>query len=90
MGGSMSTPYVEVMRECFGCERFEACPKSILPDTMACEIFKLECVCNETRRTFREEVTKMLPSRKTLYIVTYILGMICGMILLLAFQGKLG
>lgn len=86
----MSQAYVEVLKECFGCELFEHCPKSILPGTMACEIFKLEVACNEVKTTFREEVVKMLPSRKTLYILTYILGMICGMILLLAFQGKLG
>jgi hypothetical protein len=45
---------------------------------------------DEAKHTIREEVMKYKPSWRTIYIAAYIAGVVSGILLLLAFQGKLG
>jgi hypothetical protein len=57
--------------------------------TMACEVWKLSEACREAKQTTMEELMKYKPSERTMYIAMYVLGFICGIIILLAFQGKI-
>jgi hypothetical protein len=85
-----SDKYIDVLKPCWTCDEINRCPKIILPDTIKCEVFKLSCAMDEAKHTIREEVMKYKPSWRTIYIAAYIAGVVSGILLLLAFQGKLG
>jgi hypothetical protein len=56
---------------------------------MACKLFKLSMATENLKKTVKEELMKYRPSKKTINILVYILTFIFGVIITLAFQGKL-
>lgn len=74
---------------CLSCKYVDTCPKNIFSDTIACEIFKLNMAMNEVEQPFKEEIMKFKPSKRTINTLVYILAFIFGVIITLAFQGKL-
>lgn len=74
---------------CLSCEHNSHCPPEIFYGTMACELFKLSMATENLKKPVKEELMKYRLSKKTINTLVYILAFIFGVIITLAFQGKL-